>query len=214
MRFRSAIAGLAALATVSFALVSFTGVSVNAEGVSEAKMKEVVAAAFPNLSPDLQKLVDQDETQATCSKYRNLPPEDVADKLQKREQENIVYPADGVLMGDWKVAMKEANNGFGWRMRDDPVKRKMVVGGNCYACHQLTKEEVAYGNLGPSLLGYGKDRKLDKETIKATYDKIYSAQSVLPCSNMPRFGATGFLTPDQIRDYVAMLLDPNSPVNK
>ena len=54
----------------------------------------------------------------------------------------------------------------------------------------------------------------NKETIKATYDKIYSAQSVLPCSNMPRFGVTGFLTPDQIRDYVAMLLDPNRPVNK
>lgn len=206
---KSAIAGLSALVAISFAVAP-----VSAEGVSEAKMKAVIDAAFPNLPPDLQKRVDQDETQATCSKYRNLPPEDVADKLLAREQANIVYPADGELMGDWKVALKESNNGFGWRMRDDPVKRKQVVGGNCYACHQLTKEEVAYGNLGPSLLGYGKDRKLDKETIKATYDKIYSAQSVLACSNMPRFGVTGFLTPKQIRDYVAMLLDPESSINK
>jgi sulfur-oxidizing protein SoxX len=31
---------------------------------------------------------------------------------------------------------------------------------------------------------------------------------------MPRFGHNGILTDQQIRDVVALLLDPQSPVNK
>ena len=31
-------------------------------------------------------------------------------------------------------------------------------GGNCYACHQITKKEISFGNIGPSLAGYGKLR--------------------------------------------------------
>lgn len=192
-------------------LLAVATVPVQAQDMDPAKVEEAVAAAFKDLPPDLQKRVDMDETQAACSIHRDNPPSDVADAILAREQANIVYPADGVLMGDWQVAMKEANNGYGWRMRDDPNR---VIGGNCYACHQLAPSEVAYGNLGPSLTGYGKGVEVDDALIKATYDKIYSSQSVLPCSQMPRFGATGFLTPEQIRDYVAMLLHPDSPVNK
>ena len=184
---------------------------VSAGDVDPAKVEAVFQAAFKNLPPDLQARVDQDETQRDCSLHRDNPPADIADAIVAREKASIKYPASGVMMGDWKLALKEANNGYGWRMRDDP---KRVVGGNCYACHQLEEKEVAYGNLGPSLLGYGKDREIDEELIKATYEKIYNAQSVLACSQMPRLGHNGFLTPEQIADYVAMLLDPESPVNK
>jgi sulfur-oxidizing protein SoxX len=31
---------------------------------------------------------------------------------------------------------------------------------------------------------------------------------------MPRFGDAGILTPSQIKDVMALLLDPASPVNK
>lgn len=182
-----------------------------AEGVSREKLDAVIAAAFANAPADVIGRTVQDETLAVCSQYRDEPPTELWDAILEREQANIKYPENGVLMGDWKVAMKEANNGYGWRMRDDPAR---VVGGNCYACHQLAPSEVAYGNLGPSLTGYGKDRDIDEELIKATYNKIYNAQSVLPCSQMPRLGANGFLTPEQVADYVAMLLDPESPVNK
>lgn len=182
-----------------------------AEGVSPEKVEALIAAAFANAPAEVRGRVEQDETLRVCSEYRDNPPGELWDAILEREQARIVYPADGKLMGDWKVALKEANNGYGWRMRDDP---KRVVGGNCYACHQLTETEVGYGNLGPSLLGYGKDREIDDELILATYNKIFNAQSVLPCSQMPRFGTNGFLTPEQVRDYVAMLLDPESPVNK
>ena len=191
--------------------VAFAGLPLAAQEVTREQVEAVVADAFRHAPPELQARVQQDETNAVCSQYRDNPPDDLWDAILEREQARIAYPEDGVLMGDWQVALKNANNGWGWRMGDTNPDR--VIGGNCYACHQLTEEEVAYGNLGPSLLGYGKDIELDDEFIKATYDKIYNAQAVLPCSQMPRFGTNGFLTPDQIRDYVAMLLHPESPVN-
>ena len=50
--------------------------------------------------------------------------------------------------------------------------------------------------------------------MKATYEKIYNSHVALPCSNMPRFGANKILTIDQIKDAVALLMSPDSPVNK
>jgi sulfur-oxidizing protein SoxX len=53
-----------------------------------------------------------------------------------------------------------------------------------------------------------------REVVKYTYERIYNAQAFTPCSMMPRFGHNGWLTPQQIADAVAFLLDPESPVNK
>ena len=89
-----------------------------------------------------------------------------------------------------------------------------AITSNCFACHELTKEEVSYGTLGPSLLGYGKNRKFDPAEAKAAFAKIYNPHVVFPCSQMPRFGHTKFLTEEQIKDAVALLFSPDSPVNK
>src|SRR5204862_1537607 len=86
-------------------------------------------------------------------------------------------------------------------------------GGNCYACHQLTKTELSYGTLGPSLSEYGKQRDFKPEAVKAAYEKIYNSHAALPCSTMPRFGANKILTIEQIKDAVALLMSPESPVN-
>ena len=75
-------------------------------------------------------------------------------------------------------------------------------------------KELSYGTLGPSLLEYGKIRKFVAEDAKAAYAKIYNAQSVQPCSNMPRFGHNKFLTETEMKDLTAYLFDPESPVNK
>ena len=45
-------------------------------------------------------------------------------------------------------------------------------------------------------------------------DKIYNAQAAYPCSNMPRFGTNKVLTIEQIKDLVALVMSPDSPVNK
>jgi sulfur-oxidizing protein SoxB len=55
---------------------------------------------------------------------------------------------------------------------------------------------------------------LDFEAAARTYGKVYNAQAYKACSNMPRFGHNGILTEQQIKDLVALLMDPASPVNK
>jgi sulfur-oxidizing protein SoxX len=90
----------------------------------------------------------------------------------------------------------------------------MTNGGNCYACHQMEPSELSYGTLGPSLASYGKDRKYDPEEIKRAWAKVYDSQSQVACSSMPRFGANKVLTEAQIKDIIAFLFDPESPVNK
>ena len=49
---------------------------------------------------------------------------------------------------------------------------------------------------------------------KYAYGKVYNSEAFSACSNMPRFGHKGILTEKQIKDVVALLMDPDSPVNK
>lgn len=151
-----------------------------------------------------------DETQATCIRSRNLPEGEEADALLKRETDSVRFPADGQLMGDWKRGEAIAQNGRGLQHSDAP---DTVVGGNCYACHQIAPDEVGYGTLGPTLLGYGRLRGQSEFIQRYTWTKIYNAQAYVPCSIMPRFGTQGILGEQDIADLVALLLDPDSPVN-
>jgi L-cysteine S-thiosulfotransferase len=123
----------------------------------------------------------------------------------------IVFPADGNVLGDWKAGEKVAQSGAGGQFSDAP---DTVKGGNCYACHQMAKSEVSYGTLGPNLQDYGKIRKFDAAEAKNVYAKVFNAQSVQACSNMPRFGFHKFLTEQQLKDVTAYLMSPDSPVNK
>ena len=49
---------------------------------------------------------------------------------------------------------------------------------------------------------------------KYAYGKVYNAEAYSACTNMPRFGHSGILTEQQVKDVVALLMDPDSPVNK
>jgi L-cysteine S-thiosulfotransferase len=178
------------------------------QGVADATIK----AAFPGAPEQFVPRLSQDETMKQCSATRNEPPKAVAEEIQKREKATIEYPADGKFIGDWKKGEALAQSGYGMRFSDYPPRR--VNGGNCYACHQITKQEVSYGTLGPSLLQYGKLRDFKDAEVKAAYEKIYNSHAALPCSNMPRFGSNKVLTIEQIKDAVALLMSPDSPVNK
>jgi len=180
--------------------------------VDSAKVDAMIAAAFPTAPADWRPRFDQDETMKQCSMHHNLPPKAVGDAIMAREGARIEYPADGQLIGDWKKGEAVAQSGYGLRFTDYP--QRQPIGGNCYACHQLTKAEVSYGTLGPSLLNYGKTRNFGQAETKAVYDKIYNAQASYPCSNMPRLGANKVLTIEQIKDAVALVMSPDSPVNK
>ena len=61
---------------------------------------------------------------------------------------------------------------------------------------------------------FGKLRGYTDETRKYAYGKIWNADAYNACSNMPRFGHSQILSEQQIKDLVALLMDPDSPVNK
>ena len=203
-----------ALVAASVTMLSSTAFAQNASpkaSVAPAVVDAYLKSTFGKAPPEWQARIEPDETLKTCNLYRNDVPSAEADKIVARELAKVVFPTDGNLLGDWKEGAKIANNGRGGQFSDDD---KTVSGGNCYACHQMERTEVSYGTLGPSLTSYGKDRKFGAEEIKQAYTKIYDSQAVLACSNMPRFGANKFLTEKQIKDLVAFLFDPASPVNK
>jgi len=182
-----------------------------AKPADPAVVDAYVKATFGKAPPEWQARIEPDETLKLCNATHNNVPSADADKIVARELAKVVYPADGKLIGDWKEGAKIANNGRGGQFSDPPGT---VAGGNCYACHQMEKAELSFGTLGPSLTGYGKERNYAPDAIKAAFTKIYDSQAVVACSNMPRFGANKVLSEKQITDLVALLFDPQSPVNK
>ncbi len=187
------------------------GASLAQDRPSQATVDAYVKSTFGKASPEWQARIAPDDSLAVCNVKRNAIASADADAIMKRELVRVVYPADGKFLGDWKKGYGVANNGRGGQFSDPPGT---VAGGNCFACHQLDPKEVSYGTLGPSLAAYGKDRKYDPETIKDAYTKIYNSMAVVPCSNMPRFGVNKVLDEQQIKDVMAYLFDPESPVNK
>ena len=173
---------------------------------------EVLRASFKERGQAKLDRLNQDAPQAQCSSSDGavLSKEALA-ALEKAQFEMIKYPADGKLIGDWRAGEKIAQTGVGKQFSDNPATPS---GGNCYACHQISPQEISFGTIGPSLLGFGKLRGTSEPIQKYTYGKIYNPQAYTACSNMPRFGHNSILSEQQMKDVTALLLDPNSPVNK
>ncbi len=165
--------------------------------------------------------LDQTEIQKVCSESNatgQAVPAAIRERMQKALYDKIPYPADGKYIGDWKEGEKVAQNGRGMQFSD---VAGVANGANCYACHQISPSEISYGNQGPSLLKYGSIRgvkdpasKDSEAMVKYTWARIWNTHSVNLCSNMPRFGDAGILTATQVKHVMALLLDPQSPVNK
>lgn len=164
----------------------------------------------PKGSAGLDRL-NEDPLQALCNQTGNAPPADAALAMQKTMLAAIKLPADGKFMGDYKAGEKLAQSGRGFTWTDKPG---LPVGGNCYNCHQISPKELSFGTVGPSLYNMGKIRGSSLETQQYIYSKIYNAKAFSLCTEMPRFGHIGALEEKQIKDLVALLLDPESPVNK
>lgn len=160
--------------------------------------------------------MEQDDLQRMCTKFRGGTPDpQTASKVLTEAQASIEYPEGGIKLGDWEIGRELAWSGFGYRVghkNDDHAKAKNGPGGNCYNCHQLATDRTG-GNLGPSLTNYGKLRGNSDAMLKYAYGVIYNPHSVFPCTNMPRIGANGILTKEQILHIMAYLFDPESPVN-
>lgn len=179
--------------------------------VSDAEVTEAIKSSFAERGIAKLDRLDQSEMQRQCSAYSGKElPASVKENIEQAALAAVVYPADGRYLGDWKEGEKVAQSGRGLQFNDT---EKTVAGGNCYACHQLAKGEISYGNLGPSLYNYGKLRGNSEAIVKYTWARLWNSHAFAACNHMPRFGAAGILTDRQLKDVMALLLDPASPVN-
>ncbi len=185
----------------------------------DAQAAAVIKASFREQGVAKLDRIQQDLGQAACSSA--TPPSDaVAQQVMNQAQATVKWPAGGRYLGDWKEGEKIAQNGRGFTWTDKSAAPGSG-GGSCYNCHQIGKAEISFGNIGPSLYNYGKNRGVTDVTaptaapiIQFTWMKIWNSKSYSACSNMPRFGHAGLMTEDQIRHVMALLLDPKSPVNQ
>ena len=178
---------------------------------SQEETMAVIKSSFRDRGIAKVDRLNQTELQKVCSETANNPPKEVRERLEKAALAAVRFPADGKWLGDHKRGERVAQTGVGLQWSD---RADTVAGGNCYACHQMSKAEISFGNIGPSLYNYGKLRGYSDEIKRYTWAKIWNTNAYNACSSMPRFGEAGILTEEQIRDVMALLLDPESPVNK
>jgi len=199
-------------AALAVPAILFGCASAPGDAETSAKAAAMLKASFKEQGQAKLDRLDQDDMQKTCSEFTGKAmPKDVAERIEKANLASIKWPADGKLLGDWKNGERIAQEGRGMQYSDDP---NGPAGANCYACHQLAPQELSYGTIGPSLLHFGKSRGYTDENRKYAYGKIFNADAYSACTNMPRFGHKGILNEQQVKDVAALLMDPDSPVNR
>ena len=186
---------------------------------SDAAFMAMMKSSFRDQGIAKVDRLKQDLAQAACSSDK-APDEATAQRIMAEAKATVKWPAGGRYIGEWRDGEKLAQSGRGMTWSDKSTDPK-GNGGNCYNCHQLSKEEVSFGTIGPSLYHYGKNRGVTSLTSPSlqpiaeyTWTKLYNARAYTACSQMPRFGHASLLNEEQIRDIMALLLDPDSPINK
>ena len=163
--------------------------------------------------------INQDLGQSACSSDK-APSDAVAERVMAEARSTVKWPTGGQYIGDWRVGERLAQNGRGLTWTDRTAETS-ANGGSCYNCHQVSKQEISFGTIGPSLYNYGKNRGVTdilaptaQPIIEYTWTKLWNSKAYSACSNMPRFGHMGILDEKQIAHIMALLLDPKSPVNQ
>jgi sulfur-oxidizing protein SoxX len=206
--------GLKRTALAAAAVIAAGCASYPDQETTRSLAEKMVTEGF-RASPAHAKRLVQDRSQQICSKIGGAKlTQAEAAEVVKLARSSIRYPSSGKLVGDWKRGDALAHNGAGDRINNGKLEKRKENGALCQNCHALAPGEINVGNIGPALTGYGLQRGDSEAVARLTYERIYNAWAYAPCSNMPRLGTTGHLTPDQITHMVAYLLDPASPINK
>ena len=204
---------------ISLACVASSGASL-AQQADAALQKTLNASFRAEGQAGMDRLV-QDDANRLCSQAdasgKTVSDED-AERIRQSSFKAIAWLTDGQFFGDFKLGEKLAQDGRGKTWSDKPGSEN---GGNCYNCHQISKSEISYGTLGPSLYNYGKLRGVSdvnsataKPVIDYTWGKLWNPRAYNACSSMPRFGHNSLLTQAQLKHLMSLLLDPQSPVNQ
>lgn len=212
LQLAASLAGIALLSACSFSPSSAEVEKASATMLQQSFQARGIAT--------LDRL-DQDQANAACA-TAEIDGKPLDEKLSKAIEDanmkTVKWPSDGKFLGDWKQGEAIAQSGRGLTWTD---KAGDANGGNCYNCHQISKEEISFGTLGPSLYQYGKLRGVTdpnspaaRPMLEYTWGKLWNARAYNACSQMPRVGHKGILTEVQLRHVMALLLDPASPVNR
>lgn len=185
----------------------------------DAQAQAAVKASFRDQGIAKVDRIRQDAGQQACSSDK-APDAATAKRIEAEALASVKWPAGGQYLGNWKEGEKLAQSGRGMTWTDASAAPK-DNGGNCYNCHQIDAKEISYGTIGPSLHQYGKVRGVKNPAdpasaaiVQYTWAKLWNSKAYAACSNMPRFGHAGLLDENQLRDIMALLLDPASPVNQ
>jgi L-cysteine S-thiosulfotransferase len=177
---------------------------------ADSEVQNILKRDFQARGQATMDRVIPDAVQRVCNETNDKPPAELAKTLEADQMKTIPFPA-GILMGNWQRGERIAQGGRGLTWTDKPGT---LGDGSCYNCHQLSPKEASFGTLGPSLYRFGATRGNGPEMQKYVFGKIYNAKAYNLCSQMPRLGYSGTLSEEQIKDLVALLLDPASPVNQ
>jgi L-cysteine S-thiosulfotransferase len=210
-----ATAVAAAIATVLIAGCA----SLPSSSELDAQALAMIKTSFRDQGIAKAERLNQDLGQAACSSDKP-PAADVAKRVEAEAVATIRWPAGGQYLGDWREGEKLAQNGRGMTWTDASAA-PAANGAQCYNCHQIGKQEISFGTIGPSLYNYGKLRGVkdvadpaSAPIVQYTWGKLWNSKAYAACSNMPRFGHAKLLDEQQIRHLMALLLDPKSPVNQ
>ena len=213
--------------SISFTLVCMSALgsmalpALSQSETTQAALQKTLSASFRAEGQAGMDRLIQDEANRLCSQAdangKALSDED-AERIRQSSFKTIAWPQDGQFFGDYTIGEKLAQDGRGKTWSDKPGSEN---GGNCYNCHQISKTEISYGTLGPSLYNYGKLRGVSdvnsataKPIIEYTWGKLWNPRAYNACSSMPRFGHNSILTQAQLKHLMSLLLDPQSPVNQ
>ena len=208
------------LAAASVALLLIAGcASLPSPSELDAQAAAMLQAGFREQGIAKLDRLDQDLGQKACSS--DQPPSDaVAKQVEAEAMASIQWPTGGQYIGDWREGEKLAQNGRGMTWTDTSTAPS-ANGAQCYNCHQISKQEISFGTIGPSLYHYGKLRGVtdladptSAAVVQYTWGKLWNSKAYAACSNMPRFGHARLLDEAQLRHLMALLLDPKSPVNQ
>ena len=204
---------------VAAAVMAASCASAPTAGDLDQQTLAMLKASFRDQGIAKMDRLNQDLAQKACSS-EVAPPAAVAKQIEAEALATIQWPSGGQYLGDWSAGEKLAQSGVGmaWNNKSvDPAGN----GGQCYNCHQISKAEISFGTIGPSLYNYGKIRGVKNVTdpasaavVQYTWGKLWNSKAYSACSAMPRFGHMKLLNEQQIRNLMALLLDPKSPVNQ
>jgi L-cysteine S-thiosulfotransferase len=206
--------------TIVAAVIGVVGcASVPGSAELDRQAAAMMKASFRDQGIATVDRLNQDLGQQACSSDKPPSPE-VAHRVEAEALATVKPPSNGQYLGDWREGEKLAQSGRGMTWTDASAAPS-ANGGNCYNCHQISKAEISYGTIGPSLYNYGKLRGVKDPAdaaaspmIQYTWAKLWNSKAFAACSNMPRFGHAKLLDETQLQHIMALLLDPKSPVNE